>query len=219
MNDDCEHQWIDHLTNRSGAQEPLRRICLDCGKEDPYRYCKTLREANERRQKEWDPNNKLPLSFRFCELAGEVGEVCNVLKKLEREQLGIPGSRATSFMLMEELADVAICVDILLMTKKLPPSTILLTNESETDELYKELAPFTHLGKRMAYWCGRMCDSQWDNEYGLDGDFFCRMSTNLLATANMAARKVHGHLEIAIESKFNATSAKVGLLTRMGEQP
>lgn len=47
------------------------------------------------------------------ELAGEVGEACNVMKKLERVRLGIAGSTDTVEHLGEELADVIICVDLI----------------------------------------------------------------------------------------------------------
>ena len=49
---------------------------------------RTLREANVARQREWDPSDKIMPAYRGNELAGEVGEACNVVKKLERE-LGI----------------------------------------------------------------------------------------------------------------------------------
>jgi NTP pyrophosphatase (non-canonical NTP hydrolase) len=51
----------------------------------------------------------------MTELAGEVGEACNVAKKLERERLGWAGSRDTVEHLAEELADVIICVDLVAM--------------------------------------------------------------------------------------------------------
>ncbi len=73
----------------------------------------TLRAANIARQKEWDASNQISLSYRGNELAGEVGEACNVIKKLERERLGIAGSRDTKAHLAEELADVIICVDLI----------------------------------------------------------------------------------------------------------
>lgn len=73
----------------------------------------SLREANRARSEIW---GKFDVSWRLNELAGEVGEVCNVLKKLERERLGIPGSRTTTDDLGFELADVAICLDLTLMT-------------------------------------------------------------------------------------------------------
>src|SRR6476659_5123350 len=72
-----------------------------------------LREANLQRQAEWDKDGKIDLSYRGNELAGEVGEACNDIKKLERERLGIRGSRTTVEHLAEELADVVICVDLI----------------------------------------------------------------------------------------------------------
>lgn len=73
-----------------------------------------LRAANVLRQKEWDTGSeKVSLAFRGNELAGEVGELCNVLKKLERERIGIVGSRATPAQAAEELADVVICADLI----------------------------------------------------------------------------------------------------------
>lgn len=73
----------------------------------------SLRAANVARQTEWDEGNQISLSFRGNELAGEVGEACNVIKKLDREQMGIKGSRDTVAHLAEELADVVICVDLI----------------------------------------------------------------------------------------------------------
>lgn len=75
----------------------------------------TLRSANIARQNEWDQNNQISAAYRGNELAGEVGEACNVIKKLERERLGILGSRATVGELADELADVLICADLIAM--------------------------------------------------------------------------------------------------------
>lgn len=75
----------------------------------------TLRAANVARNVELVAGNELSLSFRGNELAGETGEACNVIKKLERERLGIRGSRATIDQLAEELADVIICADLTAM--------------------------------------------------------------------------------------------------------
>lgn len=107
---------------------------------------KQLRAANETRQYEWDKEGGITASYRAMELGGEVGEALNVVKKLERERLGIRGSRATVAQLAEELADVVICVDLIAL------------------------------------------------QYGID-------------------------LGAAVIRKFNATSEKVGLLTRMAEEP
>lgn len=74
---------------------------------------KMLRKASQDRQKEWDAESKVDLVFFGCELAGEVGEACNVIKKLERQRLGLPGSRASVDDLAEELADVVIVADLI----------------------------------------------------------------------------------------------------------
>ena len=75
----------------------------------------TLREANKARDIEWGGDTVIPFSFWGCELAGEVGEACNIIKKLEREALGLVGSRATNKDLADELADVVICADLVAM--------------------------------------------------------------------------------------------------------
>lgn len=70
-----------------------------------------LRRANIERQKIWCPDQQPDLSFLGNELAGEIGEACNVIKKLERERHGWRGSRDTVAHLVEELADGVICLD------------------------------------------------------------------------------------------------------------
>lgn len=75
----------------------------------------TLRAANLARQAEWDAGNQITAAYRGNELAGEVGEACNIIKKLERERMGIRGSRGSLGDLADELADVMICVDLIAM--------------------------------------------------------------------------------------------------------
>jgi NTP pyrophosphatase (non-canonical NTP hydrolase) len=74
---------------------------------------KTLQQTNERRAEEWTKGQKVGLSFRGVELAGETGEACNVIKKLERERFGYVGSRATLQDLEDEIADVVICASLI----------------------------------------------------------------------------------------------------------
>nr|WP_315051672.1 MazG-like family protein [uncultured Brevundimonas sp.] len=77
-----------------------------------------LRAANVERQAAWcpDPSQQPDLGYRGNELAGETGEACNVIKKLERERHGWAGSRDTLGHLAEELADVVICADLCAIT-------------------------------------------------------------------------------------------------------
>lgn len=84
------------------------------------RIWEDLRAANMDRQRKWDTANIIDLDWRMNELLGEAGEVCNLLKKLDREYAELPGSRASQAQLGEELADVVICADLLLMTLKQP---------------------------------------------------------------------------------------------------
>ena len=95
-----------------------------------------LRMADMARQKVWDPTDQITLTYRSTELAGEVGEACNVVKKLERERLGIRGSRATKEQLAEELADVIICVDLLAMECGIDLSEAVRTKFNATSEKY-----------------------------------------------------------------------------------
>lgn len=94
----------------------------------------TLRAANLARQAEWDAGNQIDLSYRGNELAGEVGEACNVIKKLERERMGIRGSRDTIGHLAEELADVVICVDLICMAAGIDLDAAVASKFNATSE-------------------------------------------------------------------------------------
>jgi NTP pyrophosphatase (non-canonical NTP hydrolase) len=76
---------------------------------------KQPQNANRARHAEWFKDKPVSLLYRATELAGEVGELCNALKKLERERLGVKGTRATLEHVAEELADVFIAGDLLAM--------------------------------------------------------------------------------------------------------
>jgi len=94
----------------------------------------TLRSANLARQAEWDTDGQITLSYRGNELAGEVGEACNLIKKLERERMGIAGSRASVEHLAEELADVIICADLIAMQLGIDLQAAVATKFNKTSE-------------------------------------------------------------------------------------
>jgi len=75
----------------------------------------TIRLANQQRDEEWANGSEVSLAFRGLELAGEAGEACNELKKLERARLGMVGGKADLNAIAEELADVLICADLIAM--------------------------------------------------------------------------------------------------------
>jgi NTP pyrophosphatase (non-canonical NTP hydrolase) len=68
-----------------------------------------------KREAERDPEGKCTVLYRATELGGECGEALNIVKKLERSRLGIPGANATLAQLADELADVVIAADLLAM--------------------------------------------------------------------------------------------------------
>jgi NTP pyrophosphatase (non-canonical NTP hydrolase) len=82
-------------------------------------FMQRLRASNVLRDAEWDPSHKIDMMFRFAEMIGEAGEVGNVVKKMQREILGLAGSRATVGDLADELSDVIICCDLIAMMKKI----------------------------------------------------------------------------------------------------
>lgn len=95
-----------------------------------------LRAANEKRHVEWAKGVEIPLSFRGLELAGEAGEACNELKKLERTRLDMVGGKTGVEDLQEELADVLVCVDLIAMDLGIDLSKALQEKFNKTSEKY-----------------------------------------------------------------------------------
>lgn len=163
----------------------------------------TLREANITRQREWDPGNIVDRFWRMNELAGETGEVCNVLKKLHRERMDVAGSRATKADLAEELADVIICLDLLLMTEKLGPASAKVV-PSVGDSL-------TEKGTQLHVSVSRLCLALMAGDFAHTADAADRIRAICL---NMAIGEGID-LDLETAAKFNRTSAKMGLQTRL----
>lgn len=97
-------------------------------------FLEKLRAANIERDKEWNPDKKITPLFRATELGGECGEALNIVKKLEREKLGIRGSRATIENLASELSDILICVDLLAMEYDIDLSQALKNTFNATSD-------------------------------------------------------------------------------------
>jgi NTP pyrophosphatase (non-canonical NTP hydrolase) len=86
----------------------------------------SLRAANYFRDREWVPGpDRLDLDWRINEMIGEIGELANALKKVDRERRGLKGSRIEISDVLDEIADVVICLDLLFMTAgiRLPAPT------------------------------------------------------------------------------------------------
>jgi NTP pyrophosphatase (non-canonical NTP hydrolase) len=81
-------------------------------------FLKILREKNIQRQREFDPQSVMTLSYRGNEFAGEAGELCNMIKKIERIRLQLSGTFDRDFdrLVLEarkEAADVLITLDLI----------------------------------------------------------------------------------------------------------
>ena len=74
-----------------------------------------LREANNQRQAEWPGSDKADIAFRTIEIAGEVGELCEAVKKYLRAERGIAGTGGTLEQIAEEMADAIISIDVMAM--------------------------------------------------------------------------------------------------------
>ena len=95
-----------------------------------------LRNANHKRHREWAKDADVPLSFRGLEFAGEAGELCNELKKLERSRLGMAGGRDSLGELTEELADVIVCIDLIAMDLGIDLEEAVREKFNKTSEKY-----------------------------------------------------------------------------------
>jgi NTP pyrophosphatase (non-canonical NTP hydrolase) len=69
-------------------------------------------------------------------MAGEAGEACNEIKKLERERLGLVGSRTTLDKVAEELADVIISTDLIAMELGIDLGEAVKNKFNKTSESY-----------------------------------------------------------------------------------
>ncbi|MEH3121125.1 MAG: MazG-like family protein [Sphingomonas phyllosphaerae] len=78
----------------------------------PETFLAQLRRVNTDRYQAWIGDaDDAGILFDAAELGGEVGELLNVVKKLEREARGWRGSRAAPEDFADECADVLICLD------------------------------------------------------------------------------------------------------------
>jgi NTP pyrophosphatase (non-canonical NTP hydrolase) len=120
----------------------------------------TLRAANLSRCSRWHPGglSEWSLSDWSVATAGELGEALNVVKKLNRERDGIAGNTVAAAelhsQLADEIADVAIYLDIMAASEGIDLSSAIASKfnrtsekvgfperlSAEDDELYEHIA-------------------------------------------------------------------------------
>jgi len=105
------------------ASRPLM-LCEHCGRDEsatPTNGCTPPFNGREHSFTKPHPyltvSNDAGIMFDALELGGEVGELLNVVKKMEREDRGWRGSRAAPDDFADECADVLICLDKLARRK------------------------------------------------------------------------------------------------------
>lgn len=172
-----------------------------------------LRAANIARNNEWE-NKATPFTLVFWanELAGEVGEACNILKKLDREfNYNVRGSRATMAALAEELGDIVICCDLLGMCASVDyPSAgcwPAFPKVSAHD--------YSRYGVRLMANAGRACAivDKFDRKSG--NEMLASTMQGLMRQTKATADLLGVDLERTVRTKFNMTSEKLGLKTRL----
>ena len=124
-----------------------------------------------------------------------LGEARNVLKKLHRERCGVDGSRA------DEIADVVICLDLFLMTKKIGPAapTMMFVNGDT----------LTANGRKLFSAVARLDTlAQFDDL----GEIW-KAATDVHSRCLTLAATEGIDLTVAVAKKFNETTRKMGLTT------
>lgn len=93
-----------------------------------------LRRVNLARYEAWVEGADAGIMFDALELGGEVGELLNVVKKLEREERGWRGSRAAPKDFADECADVLICLDKLARRRNVDLTAVTISKFNATSE-------------------------------------------------------------------------------------
>lgn len=173
-----------------------------------------LRDANFVRALEWSNGGDGP-QFYAVELYGEAGEALNVVKKLEREKLGMVGSRATLQDMADEIADVIICVDLLAIAYALPPVRPLPIGTVRSS-LWEAIALGRATGSCMADVEALEMERVFYGELRSLESLYSDLC-NVQTFAECLARSYGIDPDAAITKKFNSTSVKYGLKTMLQE--
>ncbi len=174
----------------------------------------TLREANIARQVEWLDGKTLPLTFRTNEMAGEAGEVAELL--LDRWRPGSHMYSAWRDALANEMADVVICGDLVLYYAG---ETVDLDSlDGRAHSIATDGKWATYVLREMGLACNAAKKAD-RSLYGIAGgvslsevDVVNPIRRVMQAVYDLAYNE-HMIMEVALARKFNRTSKKMGLQT------
>jgi len=177
-------------------------------------FFKRLRTANVARDKEWSEAEQTAFTPMFFAngILGEVGELANLLKKLERERMGKTGSRAAPAAVGEELADVVIYTDLLAWTLGIEFGTQLPSWPPAERVNYSRLG--AGLGKNVGRVCALMLE--YEGKYNRQPLTLVREPIyGIITQAKLVADHMGLDFYKAVATKFNMTSEKYGMQTRL----
>jgi NTP pyrophosphatase (non-canonical NTP hydrolase) len=171
---------------------------------------RTLRAANIVRQNEWDAGGNIDLSYTGNEFAGEVSEaIAEAVKLIEEE----PDADLSA--LANELGDVVICIDLIAIRAGLDAvvcdAAIATEGEEQlwVNELGSDLKGVCNTIKKLERARHGMPGSRASIDDLASGLWDVLYDVTAIATC-------YGiNLQSVVADKFNATSEKVGLTTRL----
>lgn len=180
----------------------------------------TLREANIARHAEWTNNQTVDLVWRGTELAGEVGEIIDLM--LEADRIGRTGEAEVSGWLealADELADSVICIDLVAMTAGMPSFDAPSGEGGRPEPSATDILLAACLGSAVGATCNILKKlerevRQWPGSRSSYDSLHAALNHLYRFIAIIAAR-YQVDLGAAVRRKFNATSEKVGLETRL----
>lgn len=173
-------------------------------------FLKKLRNANIARTKEWSQGAAKPFTLMFWanELGGEVGEACNVLKKLDREHTyKVRGSYDNVDHLAEEFGDIIICCDLLALH-----SNIDLAQWSEKFNAL-EKHDYSMYGASLLSIAGQICGVAVNFDSHINNKQLTEHVNTLVFATKLYADRLGIDLVRSTTTKFNLTSYKLGLQT------
>jgi hypothetical protein len=169
-------------------------------------YYHDLRSANGARNIAWTNGAGVDLTWRAAELAGEAAELSELLLLGDR----IPRQEHAR-RIWEEIGDVVICVDLAAMSAGIPEFTI---GQLRPEPFYPvERAAI--LGMDVGLACNALKKMErerrgWPGSRATANDLFPYLS-RVLMNCHQIARFYHVDVDLAVRTKFNETSRKVGL--------
>jgi hypothetical protein len=182
----------------------------------------TLREANEARNIEWTDGKGMDFTFRGCELMGELGELSELF--INPPSMHSNALRAVWFEeLANELADGVICLDLTGMSLGLPGIPIGADVPPEPIEGFRPMSNaelFAVLlceGGRLANGLKKLerAARGWPGSRLKDPSDLWPHLWKAHSIIRVLAERYGIDLARATVHKFNTTSVKVGLTTRI----